>query len=86
MLLTELDQKFSVAFPLMRRKRQNAGQVVAILGAFLLREVANYMAPNRVDLAHDVKQEWVDIVVQCLTERRYEAKSGGKSVGRRTEC
>ena len=50
------DEKFSVAFPLVWRKRQNTRKVISLQGLFLFREVADYvMFPRGVDLTQRIE-------------------------------
>ena len=51
----------------MGGQRQNAGQVVALLGMLLLRKVADDVVKARpVPLAQHVEQKGVDVIVQRL--------------------
>mmetsp|Transcript_19883 Transcript_19883/g.50441 ORF Transcript_19883/g.50441 Transcript_19883/m.50441 type:complete len:448 (-) Transcript_19883:704-2047(-) len=60
------DEELAVALALVRGEAQDAGQVVPLLAALLLAEVAHHVRAALVDLAQDVEQEEVDVVVERL--------------------
>jgi len=63
----EVDQKFAIAFPLMLRQDQNAGDVIPFRRALLLREVARERLGARgILLAEHVEEKRVDVIVQRL--------------------
>mmetsp|Transcript_10752 Transcript_10752/g.46588 ORF Transcript_10752/g.46588 Transcript_10752/m.46588 type:complete len:318 (-) Transcript_10752:532-1485(-) len=62
------DQEAAVPLALVRRQRQDARQVVILVGALLLAEVPNHrvFVGSLVELGHDVEQERIHVKVQSL--------------------
>jgi hypothetical protein len=56
-------EELAVAFALVRRDHEDAGQVVRVFALFFLRKVAHNVVSILVVLAHDVEQERVDVVI-----------------------
>jgi len=52
--------------PLMDWEDKDTGDIVQTTRSFLFREIANKMFSIFVMLGHDVKEERLDVVVQCL--------------------
>mmetsp|Transcript_14531 Transcript_14531/g.35573 ORF Transcript_14531/g.35573 Transcript_14531/m.35573 type:complete len:273 (+) Transcript_14531:425-1243(+) len=55
----------------MLRERQDARKVVVVRRLLLLRKIPHDMEPLLVVLAHDVKQERVDVVVKVLVVKKH---------------
>jgi hypothetical protein len=68
--LTERDEKLAIPLALVRRKREDAGEVVVFGRRLLLREVADDVGATLVDLREDVEQEGLDVVVQRLVVQK----------------
>lgn len=76
-LVREGDEQLSVSFPLIRRQRHNAREMVIVRRVLLFREVADEMAAALIAFAEDVKQKWLDVVIQRFVveeEFRYQAQ------------
>mmetsp|Transcript_13380 Transcript_13380/g.54017 ORF Transcript_13380/g.54017 Transcript_13380/m.54017 type:complete len:575 (-) Transcript_13380:98-1822(-) len=65
-LVREGDEHLPVPLALVRRQRQDARQVVSLLGALLLAEVPDDVVPALVHLAQHVEQEEIHVVVERL--------------------
>lgn len=80
--LTELDEKFAIAFSLVRRQRQNAGHIVVFRTLLLFTEVTNYVETSSIHLGHNVEQERIRVVVQSLVvEKQFRKEAQILSVG-----
>mmetsp|Transcript_13381 Transcript_13381/g.54027 ORF Transcript_13381/g.54027 Transcript_13381/m.54027 type:complete len:489 (-) Transcript_13381:661-2127(-) len=65
-LVREGDEHLPVPLALVRRQRQDARQVVSLLGALLLAEVPDHVVALGVNLAQHVKQKRLHVVIQRL--------------------
>lgn len=62
----EGDEEFTEALALEGRQGQYTREVVIVGRVLLLREIADHVATSGVAFGHDVKEEWLHVIVQRL--------------------